>query len=159
MVDGSNAAQSISDEIFNNTRSVTESHIRLRPFTEVIIREFVQWTRDTIRLDNDPVSVYFKVNKRNNLIGIWNTHKRWKNDASNIANNKTPKSSTEKMRFLLTTQFIIDENVSQMSNVTRAIESIMGGRNEQAFLRSCNDLQTWNVLSKQITREANEVSE
>ena len=70
MVDGSNAAQSISDEIFNNTRSVTESHIRLRPFTEVIIREFVQWTRDTIRLDNDPVSVYFKVNKRNNLIGI-----------------------------------------------------------------------------------------
>ena len=63
------------------------------------------------------------------------------------------------MRFLLTTQFIIDENVSQMSNVTRAIESIMGGRNEQAFLRSCNDLQTWNVLSKQITREANEVPE
>ena len=46
-----------------------------------------------------------------------------------MARNAMPKSLTEKMEFCQTTQFIIDENVSQMRNVTGATDSIMGVQN------------------------------
>ena len=47
------------------------------------------------------------------------------------------------------TQFFIDKNVSQMTNVTETTGSIMGGRNKQAYSRSRNNnCETRNVLSK-----------
>ena len=46
-----------------------------------------------------------------------------------------------------------------MSNVTGAKWSIMGGQNEQAYLRSHNDRQIRNFLSKQRIGKANSVPE
>ena len=159
IVDVSNVDQSVATEFFNKTLSATEGFIRLWPVTKFYIWAFVQWTRDRIRLDDDIALVYFKVTESKNLIEIWNTHKRWTDNASNMAKNKIPKSSSEKMEFHQTIHFIIHENTSQTSNSTEATESILSGRNKQAFLRYHNDRKTRNVLSKQRIGKSKAVPE
>ena len=57
------------------------------------------------------------------------------------------------------TQFIIDKNALQMSNVTEATGFIMGGEDEPACIRSYNDRQICNVLSKRIIRKSRAVPE
>ena len=61
VVDFSNSSQRIADKMFNNTMSVTDGLIRLKPVTKVNIQAFVQWTCDTIGMDNNHALVYFKV--------------------------------------------------------------------------------------------------
>ena len=74
-------------------------------------------------------------------------------------NNTMPESSTKKMGFCHKTNFIINENVSQISYVTRVTDSIMDSRNEQVILRPRNDRPIRNVLSKQKTVKAKAVPE
>ena len=57
------------------------------------------------------------------------------------------------------TQFIIDKNALQMSNVTEATGFIMGGEDEPACIRSYNDRKICNVLSKRIIRKSRAVPE
>ena len=109
-----------------STLSVTEGCIRLQPVTKVNIRAFFQWKNQDGR--GSCLSV-INVAEGNDPIERCNTHKQWTDDASNMARNAMPKSLTEKMEFCQTTQFIIDENVSQMRNVTGATDSIMGVQN------------------------------
>ena len=61
VVDFSNSSQRIADKMFNNTMSVTDGLIRLKPVTKVNIQAFVQYKCDTIGLDNNHALVYFKV--------------------------------------------------------------------------------------------------
>ena len=118
--DGSNGAERISSEVFNDSfhtcidikfneleenwrtysaLTVVEGRIRLRPRTKVNIKAFVQWTRDMVRQNEDPAAIPFPVNERDELIERYNTHKQWVEDAPNMAKNSMPKNFTDKMEW------------------------------------------------------------
>ena len=129
VVDGSNADQIISAELFNNnfttclaiefselkdswktysTFNVAEGRIRLQPATKVDIFSFFHWTRERISLGEDSASVYFNVAKMNDIIESYNTHKQWTHDASNMAKNEMPKSFTHKMEWMEWASTLLD---------------------------------------------------
>ena len=117
---GESASQRIANDVFNgsfnaciditfaelddhwktySSLTVADGRIRLRPGTKVNIWVFVQWTRDKLRIDEDPTTEMFPVALRTDLIDRYNTHKQWVPDASDMAKSARPKMFTEKMKW------------------------------------------------------------
>ena len=118
IVNGNNAAEMIAADVLNgnfntcvdtkfseiednwNTYSVLTvagGRIRLIPGTKVNIRSFVQWARDKIRQDKYPSLNLLTLAERDEHIGRFNTHKKWLEDAVNMANKSMPNNFTENM--------------------------------------------------------------
>ena len=117
---GESASQRIADDVFNNSfntciditftelddhwktyssLTVADGRIRLRPGTKVNIRAFVQWTRDKLRMHEDPGAEMFPMASRMDLIDRYNTHKQWVSDASDMVKSARPKTFTEKIKW------------------------------------------------------------
>ena len=75
--------------------TVSEGRTGLQPRTKVIIRAFVQWTRERISMDEDTSTVNFNVIGRNDLIERYNTNKQWTKNASTMLKNYMPNIFTK----------------------------------------------------------------
>ena len=90
------------DEDWKTYASVTQANgqIRLLPGVKKNIRAFVQWTRDRIRLGEDPTIMPFPVAEVSTIIRRYHTHKNWLDKATEKATTAKPRQFKSDMKWL-----------------------------------------------------------
>ena len=90
------------DEDWKTYSNVTQAQgqIRLLPGVKKKIRAFIQWTRDRIRLGEDPAGTPFPADETADILRRYHTHKNWLDKAKEKASTALPKTFTDKIKWL-----------------------------------------------------------
>ena len=81
------------DKDWKTYSSVTQANgqVRLLPGVKKNIRALIQWSRDRIRLGQDPASIPFPVNEASSILRRYHTHKNWLDKSKEKATTAMPK--------------------------------------------------------------------
>ena len=118
--DGNTAAQRIATDIFDDDfqtcmdkdrkeldedlrsysqLTIAQGQIRLQPGIKKRVRAFIQWSRDMIRIGNDPTTIEFPVNDTAELIQRMKDHTAYVKNSSTISETAKPTAFTEKTKW------------------------------------------------------------
>ena len=79
--------------------TIAQGQIRLRPGTRKNIKAFVQWTRNEIRLGQDPSGTPHPINLVSDLIRCYKTHEKFLNDAKTLSEAAKPEKFKESTKW------------------------------------------------------------